>query len=157
MGQSKVAPITKRGLLQKHYEMACHNLLCYSRNHLMDQAKEGFDTEWKQCQAECELLQEMINELPDGCKNEFLFTGIVSGWEVGFSEVNKEQFIKCLIVSDKEGNYRMFTVNYEAGKELMRVYDIERHNRYDEGKNTDIIFTISNFAQCVERWEWKVK
>jgi len=29
----------------------------------MDQAKEGFEVEWKQAQAECELLQEMMTEL----------------------------------------------------------------------------------------------
>lgn len=137
--------------------MACHNLLCYSSNYAMNQAKEGFEEEWKQAQAECELLQEMINELPKSSDNEISFTGTISGWEVGFSKANYEHFIKYLIVSDKEGNHRMFAAECEAGKELMRVYDIERHNRYDEGKNTDIIFTVSNFAQRVEHWEWKVK
>jgi len=61
MNQNKVAQ--KRALLQKHYEMACHNLLCYSRSYLMEQAKEGFEAEWKEAQAECELLQEMMVEL----------------------------------------------------------------------------------------------
>lgn len=60
MSQSKVAQ--KKELLQKHCEMVCHNLLCYS-NHTMDQVKEGFEAEWKQAQTERELLEEMIAEL----------------------------------------------------------------------------------------------
>ncbi|MTI84348.1 MAG: hypothetical protein FH756_10685 [Firmicutes bacterium] len=52
----------KRELLQKYYEMACHNLLCCSKNYAMDQAKEGFEGEWKQYQVECEILQEMMAE-----------------------------------------------------------------------------------------------
>ncbi len=52
----------KRALLRKYYEMACHNLLCCSKNYAMDQAKEGFEADWKQYQVECELLQEMMAE-----------------------------------------------------------------------------------------------
>ncbi|ACV64875.1 hypothetical protein Dtox_4208 [Desulfofarcimen acetoxidans DSM 771] len=58
--------VQKIGLLQKYYEMACHNLLCYSKNYAMNQPKEKYESEWKEAQAECELLQEMINELPKG-------------------------------------------------------------------------------------------
>ncbi len=53
----------KQGLLQKYYEMARHNLTCYSENCAMNKAKKGFDMEWKQAQIECELLQEMIAEM----------------------------------------------------------------------------------------------
>ncbi len=66
MDQNKMVEnvIQKKRLLQKYYEMACHNLMCYSRNYLMElEQKEGFETEWKQANEECLLLQEMMDEL----------------------------------------------------------------------------------------------
>jgi len=52
----------KRALLQKYYEMAQHNLSCYSENYAMNKAKEGLEGEWKETKAECELLKEMMGE-----------------------------------------------------------------------------------------------
>lgn len=52
----------KRELLLKYYDQACHNLLCYSRRYLMDEPKEGYETEWQQANEECRLLDEMIKE-----------------------------------------------------------------------------------------------
>jgi hypothetical protein len=54
--------MTRIELLKKYYDMACHNLLCYSRNYAMTVPKEGFEVEWKQVNEECELLQEMIKQ-----------------------------------------------------------------------------------------------
>lgn len=61
-GQKETVQGGRVELLSKYYEMACHNLLCYSNSYAMEQAKEGFEEEWRQAKAECELLQEMIKE-----------------------------------------------------------------------------------------------
>ena len=63
MTQSKT--IQKEELLKKYYDMACHNLLCYSKNYGMSEAKEGYEAEWSQAEAECNLLQEMMAELDE--------------------------------------------------------------------------------------------
>jgi len=52
----------KKELLQKYYDLACHNLLCYSKNWAMTEPKEGYEVEWKQAKEECALLEEMIKE-----------------------------------------------------------------------------------------------
>ena len=54
--------MTKLELLQKYYGAACHNLLCYSRNFAMNEAKDGYEVEWKQSLKECDLLKEMMVE-----------------------------------------------------------------------------------------------
>jgi len=53
----------KRDLLQKYYEMACHNLLCYSDSYLADKPIIGHENEWEEIKVECELLKEMIEEM----------------------------------------------------------------------------------------------
>lgn len=54
--------MTKKELFKKYYDMACHNLLCYSKNYLMTEAKDGFENEWKQANEECELLKQLIEK-----------------------------------------------------------------------------------------------
>ena len=147
----------KGDLLQKYYDMACHNLLCYSANFLMEEPKRGFEAEWEQSKNECDLMQEILNQLPHWNTKEFSFIGTISSLTANFSNVNEEQFMESLIVSDKDDNNRMFDIEYEAGKELLRTYDEERHRRYDIGKDTEIVFTVSNTFQCIESWNWKVE
>lgn len=149
--------MTKKDLLKKRYEMACHNLLCYSKNYAMSEAKEGYEAQWKLANEECELLQEMIDEYVDdrSCKTKFI--GKISSYLVDISKVHDEQFIKHLVISDRDGNHRMFEIDYEVGKEILSVHDNERHERYDQGKDTNIIFTVRNSLASIESWEWKVK
>lgn len=150
----------KRELLRKYQDLAANNLMCYSSSLSMTKSKEGFETEWEKAKTECELLKVMIDELPlekHGDRCTFNFIGTVDSWRGNFSKVNKEHFMESLVVSDADGNVRMFEIDYEAGKELLRAYDEERHRRYDLGMNTDIVFTVRNSSQTVIKWEWKVK
>lgn len=54
--------MTKQELLKKYYDEACHNLLCYSTNYLMDKPRKGYEKEWKETKVEVELLEEMMKE-----------------------------------------------------------------------------------------------
>jgi hypothetical protein len=55
--------MTKRQLFEKYYQMACHNLLCYSQNYLMTIPKPGYEKEWEEAKQECDLLESMLAEL----------------------------------------------------------------------------------------------
>lgn len=44
------------------YEMACHNLLCYSANYLMTEPKAGFDVEWAAAVLEVDRLITLAAE-----------------------------------------------------------------------------------------------
>lgn len=52
----------KLDLLEKYYNMATHNLLCYSESYLMTKPKKGYDESWKRAKEECDLLDTMIGE-----------------------------------------------------------------------------------------------
>lgn len=49
-------------LLQEMYNMATHNLLCYSENHLMTKPKVEFAKEWKKEEEKVNLLEKMMEE-----------------------------------------------------------------------------------------------
>ena len=54
--------MTRSDLFKKYYDMACHNLLCYSANYLMGKPKEGYEEEWEEARQEVEILEELIKE-----------------------------------------------------------------------------------------------
>ena len=39
--------MTKLELLKEVQDMVNHNLLCYSKDYFMNNAKEGYETEWE--------------------------------------------------------------------------------------------------------------
>lgn len=147
----------KRELLEKQLDMLQHNLMCYSDNLNLDKPKEGFETKWQEAQIMCDLMKEILNQLPHWNTREFSFVGTISSTSVGFSKVNNEHFIESLIIKDRDDNARMFDIEYGPGIELLRTYDEERHSRYDINKDTNIVVTVSNTFQTIKSWEWKVK
>lgn len=49
-------------LFQEIYNFYTYNLLCYSKNYLMEEPKEKFAQEWKTEKEKVELLNEIIKE-----------------------------------------------------------------------------------------------
>lgn len=54
--------LTRLELLKEVQDMVNHNLLCYSKDYFMNNAKEGYETEWEREKQKAELLEEMIGE-----------------------------------------------------------------------------------------------
>lgn len=54
--------MTKLEVLKECYEMACHNLLCYSDNYLMSCPKVGYMKEWENAKEKVSLLEEIIKD-----------------------------------------------------------------------------------------------
>jgi len=50
--------MNRNQLLEEMYDMACHNLLCYAKNHLASEPKEGFENEWKEASERAFLLKQ---------------------------------------------------------------------------------------------------
>ena len=57
-----IKKITRLELLKEVQDMVNHNLLCYSKDYFMNNAKEGHETEWEREKQKAELLEEMIGE-----------------------------------------------------------------------------------------------
>lgn len=50
--------------LKMYYEMACHNLMCYSKTLAMDTPKAGLEKQWEECSREILWLEQMMrNEI----------------------------------------------------------------------------------------------
>lgn len=147
---------TRRALLKDCYDMACHNLLCYSKDYSMNEPKEGFEEQWRVAKEECDIYKTMMDECGDKYTGLLKFTGQVSSYSVKYNKHTHEHFIEDIIVSDKDDNHRLFKISVVAGRELLKTYDKERHIRYDLGMSTDIVFTVRNFDQWIESWQWKV-
>lgn len=54
--------ITRLELLKEVQDMVNHNLLCYSKDYFMNNAKKGYETEWERERQKAKLLEEMIGE-----------------------------------------------------------------------------------------------
>lgn len=50
------------GDLSVELEMAYHNLLCYSKNYLMSEPKEGWEHEWQEAKARVMELEKAKGE-----------------------------------------------------------------------------------------------
>lgn len=55
--------MTRLDILKRLYEMATHNIYCYSANLLMTAAKKGKEKEWADCNEEVEILAVWIAEM----------------------------------------------------------------------------------------------
>jgi len=53
----------KLDILYDRRDMACHNLLCYSKSYLMDEPKESYEAERKAAKEEADFLEIWIKEL----------------------------------------------------------------------------------------------
>lgn len=145
--------MTKKEILNNNYIIACSNLLNYSSNYLMTESRKGYEELWKKAKEEVELLEIMIKEYPEN--NEFLFIGTITTSSFSFNEHLQENHIEFLIISDREDNKRMFSIDYEIGNELIKIYEKEKDRRYELNKSTEIIFTVENSSQKIIKWEWK--
>lgn len=146
--------MTRLDIIKKQYDMACHNLLVYSSNYLMDSPKTGFELEWKQAKAECELLEEWLEELPGSFKT-IKFVGTINSYSRKLN-LDKVPYFDLITIEGRDEIVRLFQMTPEAGSDILNgAYDVERHRRYDKGLSTDIIFTVTNFSQRIVSWEWK--
>lgn len=55
--------MTRLDILQEAYEMAQHNLLCYSADYSMERPRKTSLREWKKAKEEVEILKVWIEEL----------------------------------------------------------------------------------------------
>jgi hypothetical protein len=58
ISEREVLIMNRNQLLEEMYDMACHNLLCYAKNHLASEPKEGFENEWKEASERAFLLKQ---------------------------------------------------------------------------------------------------
>jgi hypothetical protein len=50
-------------ILKSAYDMACHNLLCYSKTYGMNTPKEGYNVQWQIEKTKVDVLEVWLKEL----------------------------------------------------------------------------------------------
>lgn len=70
---------TRKKYLQEQIQQEDHNLLCYSKNLLMTEAKAGYSNEWGNSKERSSLIQQMLNEIPDS-RGISSYVGRIFGW-----------------------------------------------------------------------------
>jgi len=54
--------MTRKDVLKEAFQMACHNLLCYSKNYGMTIPREGYEKEFQKHKEEVAVLEEWLKE-----------------------------------------------------------------------------------------------
>lgn len=77
------------------------------------------------------------------------FTGKIMG--ASFFEKNS-----YFVIRGEDNQYRLFEApGRDYGTKLSDEDNIERHKRYDLNMDTNMIFTIREFSQCIVSYRWK--
>ena len=79
----------------------------------------------------------------------FEFTGTISS----AASTGHEMYF---VISGEDGNHRMFSGLGIDGKQLSYENDEERHERYDLGMDTNMVFTVNEFGQYIISYRWKI-
>ena len=118
-------------LLQEMYNMATHNLLCYSENYLMDKPKENYKEEWNTEQEKLDILKEMIEEEKNN--NFHIYTSMYNlrnskekrhNKDLAYLE-NRSKQISCYLTAD--------AVDEEnSSDEYMLVFNLHKKGAFDD-------------------------
>ena len=124
---------TRRKYLQEQIQQEDHNLLCYSKNLLMTEAKAGYSNEWGNTKERVALIQQMLNEMPD-CHGTSTYVGRIFGW---FKTDEGKYLVKLEVSSPikslkPDSIYHIFFITEEQYNTWVLVYETELQKRLKE-------------------------
>ena len=158
-------------VLKKAMEMAQHNMNAYG-THWGEEPKEGYEAEWQQAKEEKEILEAMLNELfkycPEAGQRAHLYIGTINGYQTCPTWDKKGHYVSEVEIETKhpatstQSGGQRFTFHMDKdtadewilGKESR--LDVERHQRYDEGKDTNLRIWVNDIGY-IFRMEWETK
>jgi len=152
--------MTREQILRNQLDMASHNLSCYSANLLMDTPKPGYEEQHKEAAAEVEMLKIWLKEFHrSNTDSTREFIGTISEMKSGKTYDGKPLidhlgFLVDIGKSWLDGDRRIFNVGPEVQEWLVSgQYDIDRHERYDEGKSDTVRITVDTI-EYIRAIEW---
>jgi hypothetical protein len=170
MGETKMQHINKRSVLEEMKEMAWHNVLCYSGNYAMTEPKDGMREDWEKAVAKAKIIDCMLDELPIHIQYDEVmktrryfrkYVGHIGAWSVSTTKTENPHPYVSKLEFDLEGfgvsdaDNRILHINHQLGIDflLSGQYDIDRHERYDEGKTAKLQIMVDNLGYIQEmRW-----
>ena len=164
--------INKRTVLEEMRDMAWNNVLSYSANYAMTEPKDGMREEWEQAMVKAKIIDQMLDELPGHSQIDKIsnsrryyrkYIGYISGWSCSATRTeNPHPYIELVDFkvydpgsSVFDADTRLFHINHELGVGYIHSgqYDIDRHERYDDGKDSMVQITVDSLNYIQEmRW-----
>ena len=156
--------MTREWILRNRLEMASHNLMCYSKNYLMDTPKDGCEVQHKEAAAEVELLTAWLKEFPSTRIDSTVeFVGHITGWSWDRSYDGRRHAMNLNFEVDTGASYfygdrRIFGIGPEVQAWFVTEnggcgsYDIEKERR-----ESWLVRITVDLIQCVRKIEWAVE
>ena len=162
--------INRRSVLQEMKDMAWHNVYCCSANYAMTEPKEGMRDDWEAALAKAKIIDRMLAELPGHVQYDEVsksqryyrkYVGDISSWGTDVTRTSDPHPYVSTVELSLEGygisdaDTRIFHINHQLGIDyfLSGKYDIDRHERYDEGKYSTVEITVDSLGYIQEiRW-----
>jgi len=162
--------INRRVVLEELKKEAWQKVYCYSANYLMTEPKDGMQEDWETAVAKAKVIDRMLNELPIHCDYDEVmkrqryfrkYVGRISAWSCDVTRTDNPHSYVSLIeftldgISHYEEDSRLFRIKHELGIDyiLSGKYDIERHERYDEGKDSTVQITVDSLGY-IQEMQW---
>lgn len=159
--------VTRETILLPILMQENHRLLDLSIEN-EDKPKQGYEEDWNVCKKKIELLEQMLNELPEECiEDEFagtaqqIFIGTFDEkpalWYNSRYHFIMDYFVNMDIIdSTKDGHHdrRLLQLSYKVYKKWFTSgkYEIERKRRTEENLCTNIKAILKNDRVMELKW-----
>jgi hypothetical protein len=165
--------INRITVLEELKKAAWDTVFAYSNNYAMTEPKEGMRGEWERAIAKAKIIEQMYNEMPvhvhfvdtDTMRRyNRKYIGSISSTSSAMTRTDDPHAYVSLIEFEIDrihgggyfdGDRRLFHIEHHLGINyiLSGRYDIERHERYDEGKDSTVQITVDSFG-TIQAIEW---
>lgn len=148
--------MNKLQLLNKVYDQEVHNLMCYSKNYLMEEPKEQYKNEWAECKEKILLLEQIIDEIRKNMKTkEQVYNKIIVENKEQLDELYNSSALTIVGLNNSDNDIKQLVdwikqysevsnpldVHIISGATMNKHYNLTGSNRYEENLN---IVSIKN-------------
>lgn len=148
--------MNKLQLLKEVYDQEVHNLMCYSKNYLMEEPKEQYKNEWAECKEKILLLEQIIDEIRKNMKTkEQVYNKIIIENKEQLDELYNSSALTIVGLNNSDNDIKQLVdwikqysevsnpldVHIISGATMNKHYNLTGSNRYEENLN---IVSIKN-------------
>lgn len=151
--------LNKLQVLNEVYDQEVHNLMCYSKNYLMEEPKEQYENEWAESKEKVILLEQIMDEIRSNIKtNEQVLNKIIVENKDQLDELYNSSALTLIGLENSDESINQFidwikkysevsnplNVYIISGSTMNKQYNLTGNNRYNDDltivsiKNQDI-------------------
>jgi hypothetical protein len=154
---------TREQILRDCFEMARHNLSCYSENGAWKASRSGCEEEYETAKQEIEILTAWLNEFPstrlDATRR---FVGHINGWSrrrnlYGQAYIEQVNFEVETGADYLNGDKRTFGINFHIGRKWMGGEDdpCGKYDREKDHRDSRYVVIEVNHINTIVSLDWR--